>query len=94
VTKRAVRLLISGRVQGVFYRRSAYDKALELSLKGYVRNLSSGDVEALVSGNSNDVQSFITWAYDGPKFATIANVHIEELTGENLYPNFTIRGQL
>lgn len=94
VTRRSVRLLITGRVQGVFYRRSAYDKAIELSLKGFVRNLSTGDVEAVISGESNAIQSFITWAYDGPKFAYIESVKIEDLTGENLYPNFTIRGQL
>ena len=70
------RLLIHGKVQGVSYRASAQAKARELALHGWVRNLRSGDVEAVVSGPEDVVESFIDWARQGPPAAQVALIEI------------------
>jgi len=67
-------LLIHGKVQGVYYRASAQAKARELGLSGWVRNLRSGEVEALVAGPETAVEAFIAWAHDGPPAARVSRV--------------------
>jgi acylphosphatase len=70
------RLLIHGKVQGVWYRASAQTEALKLKLSGWVRNLHSGDVEALVSGPEDAVDAFIDWARQGPPAARVLRVEV------------------
>ncbi len=72
-----VNLRISGLVQGVFYRASARDEALALGLKGWVRNLLNGDVEAEVEGPEDDVERFIDWCRQGPPGARVEEVEVE-----------------
>lgn len=72
-------LHISGKVQGVFYRVSARDKARELGLNGYVRNLRDGSVEAVVSGPEEVVNDFIRWCADGPPRAKVDNVKVSDM---------------
>lgn len=72
----ARRLLIHGRVQGVYYRASAETEANLLGLDGWVRNLKSGEVEALVAGPEADVEAFIDWARKGPPAAEVTRVEI------------------
>jgi acylphosphatase len=69
-------LLISGKVQGVFYRASTRDSALSLGLLGWVRNLSNGQVEIVAQGNPQDVHALITWARSGPPMAQVDDVDI------------------
>jgi len=69
-------LLISGRVQGVFYRASTQDKARSLGLRGWVRNLPDGRVEIIAQGDPDDVQALIAWAHDGPPLAVVDDVEI------------------
>lgn len=70
------RLTIRGRVQGVFYRASARDEALRLGLSGEVRNLDSGDVEAVVEGPREQIEAFIAWCRKGPPSARVENVEV------------------
>jgi len=70
-------LLISGRVQGVFYRVSAKEKADELRLSGYVKNLSDGRVEILVEGEEESIKEFADWCYIGSRLAEVKNVMIK-----------------
>lgn len=67
-------LLISGRVQGVFYRGWTVETATGLGLTGWVRNLNSGDVEALVQGPIEAVERFIELAHSGPRAARVQAV--------------------
>ena len=83
------RLLISGNVQGVNYRASAKQAAIQLRLTGTVRNLESGEVEAIVSGDPERVQEFIEWAKKGPAMAEVDKVIIEE-TSYNPFTDFQI----
>ena len=79
-----VRLLVSGRVQGVWYRASARDRAVELGLRGWVRNLPDGTVEAVAEGPQDGVQAFIDWCREGPRLAVVREVVVEheQPTGE------------
>ncbi len=63
---RRVRFRVAGRVQGVAYRASAVDQAMALGVVGWVRNLTTGDVEGVVQGEAGAVDSFLAWAAKGP----------------------------
>lgn len=73
------RLHIQGKVQGVFYRKSAQNHALSLNLKGWVRNLPDGSVEAEVEGSLEDCQAMIQWCRQGPPLAQVRDVAVEEI---------------
>ena len=79
-----VRLIISGRVQGVGFRFSAYDKAMELALAGFVRNLYSGEVEIVAEGPREKLKMLAAWAHLGPPSAHVIDVVEEwlDFTGE------------
>jgi acylphosphatase len=69
-------LLISGRVQGVFYRASTQDKALSLDLHGWVCNLPNGQVEIVAQGKPENVHALIAWARSGPPMAQVDDVDV------------------
>ncbi len=69
-----VELVITGKVQGVFFRQSALGEAQRLGLLGYVRNLSDGSVEAVVEGAVEAVNAFEAWCRRGPIFARVEEV--------------------
>ena len=70
-------LLISGRVQGVFYRGSAQEEAMHLGLAGTVQNLPDGGVEAVVEGPKEQVDEFIAWCRRGPPAARVEEVRVK-----------------
>ncbi len=70
------RLLISGRVQGVFYRATCRDQAATRGLSGWVRNLSDGRVEALLQGQPGKVEDMIQWCYRGPDGARVSGIDV------------------
>ncbi|MFC4527998.1 acylphosphatase [Dyella halodurans] len=70
----AVRFLVSGRVQGVFYRASAREQALALGLSGYARNLPDGRVEVLACGSTTAIETFERWLWQGPAAARVEAV--------------------
>jgi acylphosphatase len=75
---KAHRCWVSGRVQGVFYRASAAQRARELGLSGYARNLPDGRVEVLVVGPVQALRQFTDWLAIGPTAARVSEVRIEE----------------
>jgi acylphosphatase len=80
----ARRCYVSGRVQGVFFRASTRQKAAELGLRGYARNLADGRVEVLVVGEHALTQSLIDWLWQGPPSAHVSNVEVIELPAGEL----------
>jgi acylphosphatase len=74
--------IVSGKVQGVFYRQNTYEKANTLGLKGWVRNLDNGDVECLIMGEEEDVEALCQWLHQGPPAARVTGVKIEEAPWE------------
>ncbi len=67
-------LSITGKVQGVWYRRSAVAKAVELGLKGYVQNLPDGSVRIAAEGSQEALDAFIDWCRTGPPLARVEKV--------------------
>jgi acylphosphatase len=84
-------LIISGRVQGVGFRFSAYDEAKDLALAGWVRNLANGDVELVAEGSRENLQMLSAWAHLGPPSARVANVREEWLDPTGEFRDFQIR---
>jgi acylphosphatase len=74
---KTVRVVISGRVQGVFFRAWVTEQALKRNLGGWVRNLSDGRVEALFSGGAADVDDMVESCWDGPGMANVKDVSVE-----------------
>ena len=79
-----MRVIVSGWVQGVFYRATCAAVARELGLGGYVRNLPDGRVEAAFEGPEADVDAMVAWCRHGPDLARVDGVEIvpEPLRGE------------
>jgi acylphosphatase len=73
-----VHLLVSGRVQGVFYRATAERVASGLGLTGWVRNLPDGRVEAIAEGLPEALEAFVRWCHEGP-----VDARVEEVTAES-----------
>jgi len=67
-------VLVSGQVQGVFFRDSTRQKAEELGLAGWVKNTPDGQVEALFEGPSERVREMVRWCEEGPQRASVENV--------------------
>ena len=79
------RVYVSGKVQGVFFRDATREKAEQLSLAGWVRNLPDGRVEALFDGPSETVREMVRWCEEGPSHAEVEDVDAEfEASGGDL----------
>jgi acylphosphatase len=75
----ARRCFVSGRVQGVYYRASARQKAIEFGVSGYASNLEDGRVEVLAVGEAAAVESLIEWLFIGPPAAKVSNVDVQKI---------------
>jgi acylphosphatase len=71
------RLIVAGRVQGVFYRHSTRQAARDLGLSGWVKNLEDGSVEIFADGPESAVKKLIEWCHKGPPNAVVNNVSVE-----------------
>ena len=86
----AVHLVIKGKVQGVYYRASAKEKADELGIKGWVKNMPGGNVEIVAAGDKEQLDNFIKWCSKGPKHAVVGDVIITQYDGE-VFTDFSIK---
>jgi acylphosphatase len=84
------RLRITGKVQGVWYRASAKDKAIELGLRGRVWNEPDGAVGAVIQGDALQTAAFIGWCWEGPPLAQVEHVEVTPLDEERAYGSFEI----
>ena len=76
----ATRFIISGRVQGVFFRASTREQAQRLGLRGHARNLPDGRVEVLAVGTDDAIQQLEQWLQHGPPSARVD--HVEQSSTE------------
>jgi acylphosphatase len=76
----AIRCVVGGRVQGVYYRSATAEQAERLKLDGWVKNLPDGRVEVVVSGEHAAVAALARWLWQGPPAARVDAVHLEEWT--------------
>ena len=77
------RVVVHGRVQGVFFRDSCRREARRLGVAGFVRNVADGTVEAVFEGEPDAVSTMLDWAHAGPDQAQVSRVEVvvEEPTG-------------
>lgn len=90
-TRKTVQAIISGRVQGVFFRAWTRQQALELGLVGWVRNLPSGQVEVLAQGTDQILANFLALLHQGPPLAQVDRVDKKFLDNEQSMTGFIIR---
>jgi acylphosphatase len=79
-----VRFLVSGRVQGVFYRASTRNEAHRLGIAGSARNLDDGRVEVIASGPDEAIAELERWLWQGPSSARVENVAREAIAARDL----------
>ena len=84
-------LIVSGRVQGVFFRAETQEKAKELGVFGWVKNIAEGRVEAVFEGEKTKVEQLVKWAESGPPGAVVNDLNVvwKEYQGE--FNGFEIR---
>jgi acylphosphatase len=75
---RAIRYVVAGRVQGVFYRAATAAEAQRLQVRGVVRNLSDGTVEVIAAGADSAHRELAAWLWRGPPAARVDSVRVEE----------------
>ena len=85
------KLMVRGKVQGVFFRDSVKNRAQELELKGWVRNKSDGSVEILAVGTKYAVEKMVQFCREGPGSAQVLEVRAEKYPTTESFPDFRIR---
>jgi acylphosphatase len=82
--KTRARVIIEGRVQGVFFRHRTQETAFKLNVNGWVKNRRDGSVEAVFEGDKEKVDRIIQWCHHGPPEARVTKVHVlwEDYKGE------------
>lgn len=84
-------VVISGRVQGVFFRMETLEEARKTGVSGWVKNKQDGTVEAVFEGEKALVDSVIQWCRQGPPVSRVDNVDIEWEPYTGKFPGFSIR---
>ena len=74
----AVRFLVGGKVQGVYYRAATAEQAERLRLRGWAKNLDDGQVEVVASGPPGALAELAAWLWQGPPAARVTSVTVEE----------------
>ncbi|MGH1522134.1 MAG: acylphosphatase [Nitrosopumilus sp.] len=84
MSNQRIRIFVTGKVQGVFFRQTLKITAKKNNIFGWVKNLKDGRVEAVLEGNSEQISRLVEWAHGGPANARVEDVEIcnEEFTGE------------
>ena len=86
-----IHIIISGRVQGVWFRASTKQMAKQLGLTGWVRNTPDGCVEAVFEGEENIINKMIEWCHKGPPLSKVKNVEVKNQEPTNEFIDFSIR---
>lgn len=89
---KTVKILISGKVQGVDFRAFIQEQAENLGLTGYVKNLDDGEVEAIIEGFDNDVNRLIEACKRGPIHSKVRDIEIEKVEKQDFESFKIVRG--
>lgn len=87
----AKHIIVKGKVQGVFYRKFTKQKAIELGLKGWVKNTDNGDVEILAQGNKEAVEQLSEWCRQGSPKAEVKDVEVKDIEPDPGLERFSIQ---
>jgi len=85
-----VRLIIEGRVQGVWFRESTRKEAVSLGVYGWVKNRPDGTVEALIEGPEDKVKKLVQWCRKGPPHAQVTQAHETQEEWEGEFSSFDV----
>ena len=91
VVKLQVQVIISGRVQGVWFRANTKQRAEQLGINGWVKNTADGKVVALFKGDEKHVQEMIEWCHHGPPLAKVENVEVKKQPASSDFDQFSVR---
>ncbi|MAG39435.1 acylphosphatase [Candidatus Pacearchaeota archaeon] len=90
MVRKAAKFVIQGSVQGIFFRQFIKEKAELLELKGFTRNLTDGNVEIIVEGDGEKIQTFGNMLKEGPEHASVRNIQFEERKWNGEFKDFKI----
>ena len=90
MVKKAAKIIVKGTVQGVFYRQFVKAQAEDLKLRGFCRNLDSGDVEIIVEGEQENLGRFARSLEKGPEHSQIRSVQVEERKWSGDFSEFKV----
>ena len=76
---KTVSIIVTGKVQGVYYRQSTKEKARELNITGEVYNLSDGSVKIVATGMGEQIEQLIQWCRVGPRRAIVDKIEVTEM---------------
>lgn len=82
MSTQTLHLVIHGRVQGVFFRESMRQQAVQLNVNGWAQNRADGTVEAVIQGSAESVNKLLEWAQQGPPFAKVTRIDQDVANGE------------
>jgi acylphosphatase len=85
-------VVVSGLVQGVYFRDSARREARRRNVTGWIRNLPDGRVEAVFEGRPEDVEALVAWCHHGPPHARVEHVAVRREPARGEFSAFEIRG--
>ena len=88
---RRIKLLISGRVQGVYFRYFTQKKAKQLGVNGFARNLPDGRVEIVAEADHEQINQLIEWSHKGPITARVDQVEFIDIEIDEVFTTFEIR---
>ena len=86
----AKHIIISGKVQGVFFRKNTKQKAVEFKINGWVKNTPDDKVEIFAQGDEGNLNTFIDWCKQGPPKAIVENIEVVEKQTDNNLKEFSI----
>ncbi|MBN1633280.1 MAG: acylphosphatase [Ignavibacteria bacterium] len=87
---KCLKIIVKGMVQGVGFRYFCFEKANELGIYGYAKNLFNGDVEIVAEGDETLLNEFIKAVNIGPRFSDVNSLNINEIQNESRFNSFRI----
>jgi acylphosphatase len=86
-----VRLIVEGRVQGVFFRHTTHQQANRLGVNGWVMNRPDGAVEIVAEGSKDAVEQLVRWAHHGPPGARVSSVKVKDEPYSGEFEGFDVK---
>ena len=87
----AKHIIISGKVQGVFFRKNTKQKAVEFKINGWVKNTPDDKVEIFAQGVEENLNTFIDWCKQGPPKADVENIEVKDAKPDDAIKTFSIK---
>ena len=90
MSNQRLRLFVTGRVQGVFFRQSLKSKSVQNNIFGWVKNLEDGRVECILEGTEENISILVEWTHHGPANSIVENVEIHDEKFDNEFTKFDV----